>query len=164
MNIVRRQIPAALLTLAGLVAALVSRAAAALPVFQRRADQLIVPIAGTLETPVEDISLKGMARIRSTSFSDPDLNGAPGVILLIDFLNVLGEGLTSHTRFIAHGENRVVRVLRETDEVELTFPITPVNANATITARPVLATFELEFNVDQGQLMAASASFSTPGL
>ncbi|AOE85393.1 hypothetical protein [Pseudomonas sp. TCU-HL1] len=164
MNIARRQIPAALLTFAGLVAALVSRSAAALPVFQRRADQLIVSIDGTLETPAEDISLKGMARIRSTSFSDPDLNGAPGVILLIDFLNVLGVGLTSRTRFFAHGENRVVRVLRQTDEVELTFPITPVNAKATITALPVLATFELEFDIDQGQLTAASAFFSTPEL
>ncbi|NWL76107.1 hypothetical protein DM872_04505 [Pseudomonas taiwanensis] len=162
MNIDRRHLPAALLTFVGLVAATASGIANALPLFKRRADQLVIPIAGTLTTATEDISLKGTARIRSTEFSDPDFNGPPGAILFIDFLNVVGAGLTSKTRFFAHGENRVVRELRPTDVVELTFLITPVNAKATVAAIPVLATFQLTFNVDQGQLTAATGSFSTP--
>ncbi len=162
MNITLRRIPPALLAFAGILASLVSSSAAADPRFSRRADTLVVPIAGTLEGETEDIALKGQARINSTSFSDPDLGGAPGVILLIDLLSVVGVGLQSRTRYFAHGENRVVRELRSTDLVELTFPITPVNGDPTKTALPVLASFQLTFDVDQGQLRAASARFSTP--
>ncbi|UCO95949.1 hypothetical protein LF844_14720 [Metapseudomonas lalkuanensis] len=162
MNIDRRYLPAALLTFAGLVAATTSHLARAVPLFTRRVDQLVVPIAGTLTTASEDINLSGAARIRSTEFSDPDFKGPPGAILFIDFVNVVGVGLTSKTRFFAHGEQQVVRELRPTDVVELTFLITPVNARATAEAIPVLATFQLTFNVDQGQLTAATGSFSTP--
>ncbi|WP_044872349.1 hypothetical protein [Pseudomonas sp. LFM046] len=164
MNIARRHLPTVLLTLAGLAAATASDIARAVPLFPRRADQLIVPIAGTLTTPTEDINIKGQARIRSTSFSDPDFNGAAGVLLVIDFLNVLGVGATSGTRFLAHGENQVVRELRPTDVVELTFPMTPVGARPTVAAISVLATFQLTFDVDSGQMTAATASFSTPGV
>ncbi|MDH4871957.1 hypothetical protein [Pseudomonas sp. BN515] len=162
MNIDRRHLPATLLTLAGLVAATASGIANALPLFTRRADQLLIPITGTVTTATEDISLKGIARIRSTEFSDADFNGPPGAVLFIDFVNVVGDGMTSKTRFFAHGENRVVRELRATDVVELNFLITPVNAKATATSIPVLATFQLTFNVDQGQLIAATGTFSTP--
>ncbi|MBD2840554.1 hypothetical protein ID144_26265 [Pseudomonas sp. JM0905a] len=162
MNIDRRHLPAALLTFAGLLAATASGIAKALPLFTRRADQLMVPIAGTLTTATEDINLSGIARIRSTEFSDADFNGPPGAILHIDFVNVVGAGMSSKTRFFAHGEHQVVRELRTTDVVELTFLITPVGARATTVAIPVLATFQLTFNVDQGQLTAATGSFSTP--
>jgi hypothetical protein len=162
MNIARRHLPTALLTLAGLAAAAASDIARAVPLFQRRADQMVISITGTLAAPTEDISLSGQARIRSTSFSDPDFNGAPGVLLAIDFLNVQGVGAISRTRFFAHGENQVIRELRPTDVVELTFPITPVNVRTTETAIPVLATFQLTFDVDQGQLKSATGSFSTP--
>ncbi|MFU4581444.1 hypothetical protein ACM71K_30475 [Pseudomonas aeruginosa] len=162
MNIARRSLPTTLLAFAGLVIGLVSSRAAAVPLFQRRPDQRIVPIVGTLTTATEDIALKGQARIKATTFSDPDLGGDPGVTLLIDFLNVIGVGLTTRSRYFAHGQNRVVRVLRDRDVVELTFPITPLNVSAIRTAIPVLATFTLTFNVDQGQLLTATASFSTP--
>ncbi|MFZ6050185.1 hypothetical protein ACFW0H_29200 [Pseudomonas sp. CR3202] len=162
MNIARRSLPTTLLAFVALVIGLVSRRAAAAPVFQRRPDQRVIPIAGTLTTATEDISLTGQARINATTFSDPDLGDEPGVTLLIDFLNVIGVGLTTGTRYVAHGENRVVRVLRPSDVVELTFLLTPVNVSSTSVAIPVLATFQLTFNVDQGQLIAASASFSTP--
>lgn len=161
MNIARRHLPLALLGLAGLVAGAVSTRAWGLILFARRADQLLVRIAGTLSTETEDISLKGIARIKSTSFSDPDLAGPPGVSLLIDLINVVGVGLKSNTRYFAHGENRVVRELRDTDLVELTFPITPLNVSPTSAAIPVLAIFQLTFDVDQGQLTTATASFST---
>ncbi|AYC32052.1 hypothetical protein D3880_06500 [Pseudomonas cavernae] len=162
MNIAQRRILPALLAFVGLLASLVSSGAAAVPLFSRRAAQLIVPIAGTLAGETEDIALKGRARINSTTFSDPDLGGEPGVVLLIDLIAVIGVGLQSRTRYFAHGENRVVRALRSTDLVELTFPITPVNVSAIKTAMPVLASFQLSFDVDQGQLLAASASFSSP--
>ncbi|MCY1278608.1 hypothetical protein D9M68_366000 [compost metagenome] len=164
MNIARRQIPLFLLGFGGLLASAVSGSSAALTLFPRRPAQLIVPIAGTLVGETEDIVLKGLARINSTTFSDPDLDGPPGVILLIDLIAVVGIGLKSRTTYFAHGENRVVRELRSTDLVELTFPITPLNASATRTAVPVLASFQLSFDVNQGVLRKAKASLSSPGL
>lgn len=162
MNIARRRIPAALLAFAGLLTSVVSGSTTTRPLFSRRAAQRIVPIAGTLVGETEDIDLKGLARINSTTFSDPDLGGPPGVVLLIDFIAVIGVGRKSHTAYFAHGENRVVRELRATDLVELTFPITPLKVSAIKTAVPVLASFQLTFDIDQGQLRAATASLSTP--
>lgn len=162
MNITHGRIPPSLLAFVGLLASVISSSAAAVPIFQRRAAVMTVPIAGILTGKTEDISLNGVARINSTTFSDPDLGGQPGVVLLIDFLNVTGIGLQTRTRYFAHGENRVVRELRPTDVVEVVFPISPGNAARTKATESVLATFQLTFDVDQGQLKAATASFSTP--
>lgn len=162
MNIARRHFPSALLGAASLLAIAASGTATALTLFPRRAAQTLVPIAGTLSTDLDEIPLRGVARINSTTFSDPDLGGPPGVILLIDFIAVVGISRKTRTTYFAHGENRIVRELRSTDLVEVTFAITPLNVSATKTALPVLATFQLSFNVDQGQLLKATATLSTP--
>ncbi|RJG12368.1 hypothetical protein D3879_03475 [Pseudomonas cavernicola] len=162
MNTGHPRFTSALLALAGIVGSLIWESASAAPSPARQTSQLIVPIEGTLDGATENIALKGQARIRSTMFTDPDFDGPPGVILSIDFLNVIGVGQSTGARYFAHGENTVVRPLRPSDLVELTFPITPVNANATESARPVLASFTLTFDVDNGQLRAAIANFSTP--
>ncbi|MDH4567386.1 hypothetical protein E8E95_11915 [Pseudomonas sp. BN414] len=162
MNVARRHFPSALLGAASLLAIAASGTATALTLFPRRAAQLLVPIAGTLSTPLDEIPLKGVARINSTTFSDPDLAGPPGVILLIDFIAVVGISRKTRTAYFAHGENRVVRELRSTDLVELTFPITPLNVSAISNALPVLATFQLSFDVDRGVLLSAKADLSTP--
>ncbi|BAN48856.1 hypothetical protein [Metapseudomonas resinovorans] len=162
MNIARRQLPSALLACAGFVAVAASGAATALTLFPRRAAQLLVPIAGTLSTDLDDIPLKGVARINSTTFSDPDLGGPPGVILMIDFVAVVGISRKTRTAYFAHGENRVVRELRSSDQLELTFPITPLNASATKVALPVQANFQLAFDVGNGVLLSATATLSNP--
>lgn len=158
-----------LLALAGTLASLFARSASAappapLPTFSRQTTQLIVPIQGTLGGGAEDIVLLGRARIRSTTFTDADLGDPPGVILAVDFLNVIGVGQATGTRYFAHGENIVVRPLRASDLVELTFPISPLGARETETARPVLASFGLTFDLNDGKLKAATASFSSPTL
>lgn len=158
-----------LLALAGTLASLFARSASAappapLPTFSRQTTQLIVPIQGTLGGGAEDIVLLGRARIRSTTFTDADLGDPPGVILAVDFLNVIGVGQATGTRYFAHGENIVVRPLRASDLVELTFPISPLGARETETARPVLASFSLTFDLNDGKLKAATASFSSPTL
>lgn len=153
--------------LAGAVASLLSRSAAATPAapqagFTRQTTQLIVPIQGTLGGAAEDIALLGRARIRSTTFTDADFGEPPGVILAIDLLNVIGVGQSTGTRYFAHGENIVVRPLRASDLVELTFPISPLGTRETESARPVLASFSLTFDLDDGKLQGALARFSSP--
>lgn len=158
-----------IVALAGTLASLLARSASAAPpapqpTFSRQTTQLIVPIQGTLEGAPEDIALNGRARIRSTAFTDPDLGDPPGVILAIDFLNVIGVGQATGSRYFAHGENIVVRALRASDLVELTFPLSPVGARETEAARSVLASFSLSFDLNDGTLKAAIASFSSPAL
>lgn len=158
-----------IVALVGAVASLISRSASAgppapQPTFSRQISQLIVPIQGTLAGAPEDIALNGHARIRSTAFTDPDLGDPPGVILTIDFLNVIGVGQSTGSRYFAHGENIVVRVLRASDLVALTFPLSPVGARETEAARSVLASFSLTFDLNSGSLQGALASFSSPAL
>ncbi|MBD2840008.1 hypothetical protein ID144_23470 [Pseudomonas sp. JM0905a] len=164
MNILHGRIAPALLAFAGLVAVLESSSAASSRSFERRTDVRTVPIAGTLAGKTEDIDIKGVARVISTAFVDDDPGAPPGVFLLIDFIEATGVGQQSGTLFLVHGENQVLRLLIPTDVVELTFPISPANARKSAATESVLATFQLTYNVGQGQLIAASASFSTPGL
>ncbi|MCO6059854.1 hypothetical protein NG726_24735 [Pseudomonas sp. MOB-449] len=162
MNIARRRIPAALLTLTGLFAGAFAHKTIAQSVARRREIVVKVPIAGTLTTPTEDIRLKGEARINSSSFSDSELDEPPGVVLLIDLRSVEGIGAISQARYRTEGQSRFLRELRPTDLLELTFVLAPQKTDATSSVVSVRAIFELTFNVDQGQLLAATASFSTP--
>jgi hypothetical protein len=164
MNIMHGRFPPALLAFAGMLAVLESSSAASRRRFERRTDVKTLPIAGTLAGRTEDIDINGTARIIATAFIDDDPGAPPGVFLLIDFVTATGVGQQSGTLYVVHGENQVLRLLRQTDIVELTFPITPVGARKSAATESVLATFQLTFRVDQGQLTAASASFSTPGL
>ncbi|WP_044872954.1 hypothetical protein [Pseudomonas sp. LFM046] len=167
MNIKHGRFPPALLAFAGLVAVLESSSAASsrssTNAFQRRTDVKTVPIAGTLAGKTEDIDINGTARIISTAFTDDDPGALPGVFLLIDIIEATGVGQQSGTLYLVHGENQVLRLLVATDVVELTFPISPANAKKSSATETVLATFQLTFDVDSGQLTAATASFSTPG-
>ncbi|WPC06104.1 hypothetical protein SBP02_04950 [Pseudomonas benzenivorans] len=168
MNIRRVRLTVPLLALAGAAAGLLSRSAGAAPSqpqpqsFARRESLLVVPIAGSLDGEPEDIELQGRAKIRSTAFTDADLGEPPGVLLAIDFLNVIGVGESTGTRYFVHGEHTVVRRLRESDRVELSFPISPVGARETAATRAVRAAFELSFDLDNGKLQAATARFSSP--
>ena len=124
---------------------------------------LVVPIAGTVGGAPENIALTGRARIMSTLVTDPDFGGPPSVILSIDLLNVIGVGQSTGVRYLATGQDVVIRLLRPSDFVEITFPVFPVGPGGTAVARPVIATFVLTFDAANGQLKAAEARFNTAG-
>ncbi|MFZ6049320.1 hypothetical protein ACFW0H_24760 [Pseudomonas sp. CR3202] len=162
MNITHGKIPPALVAFVGLLASLVSSSAATSPLFQRRTDVRTTPIAGTLAGKTEDIDLSGLARINATAFTDDDPGSPAGVFLLVDLQEVTGVGQQTGTRYLAHGQNQVLRELQQVTVVELVFPVSPENASKTEATEAVLATFQLTFDVAQGQLKDATASFSTP--
>ena len=156
---------AVLLLLAGMAASLVwqSASAQALPAIEasRAVVNLIVPIAGTVQADLETVAFSGRAHIMSTLATDPDFGGLPSVILSIDLLNVFGVGQTTGARYVATGEDKVLRLLRPSDLVEVTFPVFPLGSKTAL-ARPLLASFSLNFDLGNGQLRRAIAKFSTP--
>lgn len=126
----------------------------------RPVTNLIVPIAGTVEGDGEDVALSGRARVMTTVVPDPDFLGPTSVIVSIDLLNVFGVGRLSGTKYAATGEQKMLRVLAPSDRVEVTFPVFPVGALGTASVRPLVASFDLDF--DNAQLRRAIAKFIGP--
>ncbi len=150
--------------LAALVASLVWQSASAQavpPINSRAVSNLTVPIAGTVQVGAENIALSGRAHIMSTMVTDPDFRGPPSVILSIDLLNVSGVGQTTRARYVARGEDRVIRLLVPTDLIEITFPVFAASSTATALARPALVSITLDFDVGNGHLRRAVANFAT---
>ena len=156
-----------LLFLAGMMASLVwaSAFAQAFPprIFSRPVTNLVVPITGSVQTDVETIVFSGLARVKSTVVTDPDFGGPPGVILSVDLLNVFGKGQTTRARYVARGEDKVIRLFGDTDLVEVTFPVFPIGSTTPL-ATPLVASLNLNFDVGNGQLRRAIARFLTPNL
>ncbi|MBI2316138.1 MAG: hypothetical protein HYU75_03675, partial [Betaproteobacteria bacterium] len=153
--------------LAGLTANLAWQSAAAqIPssLLSRPVTNLIVPIAGTVEGVGETVALSGRARVIATVVPDPDFGGPTSVLLSIDLLNVAGVGQSSGARYVATGEQKLLRLLSSSDVVEVTFPVAPVGAKGTASVRPLVASFNLSFDTGNGQLRRALASLSAPDL
>lgn len=156
--------PFVLALLAALAASLVWQSASAQ--VSRPISSLIVPIVGTAQAGAQPVAFSGRARIMSTFVTDPDFRGPPSVILAIDLLNVSGVGQTTGARYIARGEEKLIRLFGDSDLIEVAFPIFrfPAGPTATTLANPLLASFKLDFDGDDGQLRQAIAGFSTPNL
>jgi hypothetical protein len=163
MNIRHRRFTRVILALlAGIVASVVWESASAQ--ITRGIGKLVVPIAGAVQAGEETIALSGQARVIGTLVSDPDFGGPPSVLLSIHLLNVSGVGQSTGTRYIATGEQRLIRLLRRSDLVEFTFPVIPVGAGGTALVSPALASFALDFDAGNERLRRATAKFATPDL
>jgi hypothetical protein len=130
----------------------------------RAESDLVIPISGTAHGDLESIALSGRARISSVLVTDPDFGSPPSVFLSVDLVNVTGIGQRTGARYHVTGEDKVTRVLRHSDLVEIAFPIFPMGQNRTPLAHSVLASFILTFNVHNGRLKAAKARLSSPSL
>ena len=158
MNTYRPKLAAARALILGLVTSLtLTHTAIAAP-----PDNLVVPIAGTLTGGAESVSLSGHAQIQSTLVTDPDFGGPARVILTVNLVGVSGAGQSPRSRYLATGEETVIRLLQPTDLVEIEFPVFPVGARGSDAARAVLASFVLTFDQANGRLLNATANFSTP--
>ena len=130
----------------------------------RNTSDLIIPISGTAHGDLESIALSGRARITSVLVTDPDFGTPPSVFLSVDIVSVTGVGQRTGTKYQVTGEDKVTRVLRHSDLVEIAFPIFPMGQNRAPLAHSVLASFILTFNVHNGRLTAAKARLSSPSL
>lgn len=125
---------------------------------------IVVPIAGTVQAGAETVAFSGQARVTSTLVTDPDFGGPPSVILAVDLLNVFGVGQTTGARYVARGEEKLLRLLESSDLIEVAFPVFrfPVRPGATALDNPLIASIDLEFDNGNGQLRSGLAKFSNP--
>lgn len=130
----------------------------------RAESDLVIPISGMAHADLESIALSGRARISSVLITDPDFGSPPSVFLSVDLVNVTGVGQRTGAKYHVTGEDKVTRVLRHSDLVEIAFPIFPMGQNRVPLAHSVLASFILTFNVQNGRLKAAKARLSSPSL
>ena len=162
-----RLTPDVLALLAGVLASMVWESASAQvspPTSARAISNLVVPVAGTVQGGAEIVTLSGQARIMSTMVTDPDFGGPPSVVLSINLLNVFGVGQVTGAKYAATGEQRVLRLLRPSDRVDVTFPVSPIGARGIELIRPALLSFTLDFDAGNGQLRRARANISAPNL
>lgn len=121
-----------------------------------------IPIAGTVTSPTESVTLSGSADIVSTLVLDPLLFEPPRELVTIALVNVSGVGLTTGRRYVASGQNTLLRLLVTSDTIELTFPFFPDVPDGALQARSVLAAFRLSFDLLTGTLTGGTGAFSTP--
>jgi hypothetical protein len=127
------------------------------------ATTVTVPISGTVDGLPESVSLSGKLSIVSTFVTDPLLT-TPRVRLAITLVNVSGVGLTSGAKYIAVGEDRILRPLSLSDRVEIMFPFYKATTDGPRSARSAMASITLQFNLVTGALTGATATFSSPKL
>jgi hypothetical protein len=127
------------------------------------ATSLSIPIAGTVDGAPESVSLSGSLSIVSTVVIDP-LLASPRERTVIKLVDVSGVGLTSGAKYVAVGEDRLLRLLTLSDQVEIMFPFYRATPDGRLSARSAMATITLKFDLLTGSLTGATATFAAPKL
>ena len=117
-----------------------------------------VPYSGTVHGQPEDVYLSGLVQISTVVVRDPDFGKPPTVIVSIDFSNVTGQGLRTGMKYIAGGNQVLIRPLVNSDVVKVIFPFYPRGTNGTSGARSALASFTLTYDTTTGTSTGISAS------
>jgi len=126
------------------------------------ATSLTIPIAGTVDGSPESVSLSGSLSIVTTLVIDPLLT-SPKERIAIKLVDVSGTGLTSGAQYVAVGENRLLRPLALSDQLDLMFPFYRA-PDGQLSARSAMASITLKFDLVTGSLTGATATFSSPKL
>jgi hypothetical protein len=124
--------------------------------------RLTIPISGTVDGGPESVSLSGSLRIVSTVVSDVALV-SPKVRHTITLDGVSGIGLTSGARYVATGEDRLLRPLSVSDHIDVMFPFYRASDGARA-ARTAAAAITLTFDLPAQSLTGATATFGAPKL
>ena len=123
---------------------------------------ITVPISGTVDGGPESVALSGSLQIASTLVADTTVT-TPKVLLAIKLVNGSGTGLMSGAKYVAIGEERLVRPLALSDHLDLMFPFYRASRGAGA-ARSAMASITLKFKQGAGTLAGVTASFSSPKL
>jgi len=127
------------------------------------ATSVTVPISGIVNGQPESVSLSGSLLIVSTFVTDSTLT-TPKERLVIKAVNVSGVGLTSGAKYVATGEDRLLRPLAVSDHIDIMFPFYPATPGGSRSARSAMASITLQFDLLSGALTRATATFSSPKL
>ena len=128
------------------------------------ASSVTIPVAGTVNGQPESVSLSGSLRIGSTVTSDPLTDDSIRERLVLKLVNVSGVGLTSGAKYVAAGENTMMRLGAASDQFEVTFPFFRDTPDGPLSARSATVSISLKLDLLTGSITAATASISTPKL
>lgn len=122
-----------------------------------------VPIAGIVSGGPESVALAGTIAIVATPVTD-QVDNSPKQRLALKLVDVSGAGLVSGAKYVAAGEDSLVRPLAASDRIEIMFPFFPATVDGPLSARSAAASIGLTFNLLTGGITEANASFSAPAV
>jgi hypothetical protein len=125
--------------------------------------RLTVPISGTVDGGAESVSLSGSLLIVSTAIAADTTLASPKARLAITVVNVSGVGLMSGAKYVATGEDRLLRQLSLSDHLDVLFPFYRVS-DGPGSPRSAMASITLTFDLPARWLKSATATFGAPKL
>lgn len=123
---------------------------------------LTIPISGTVDGGAESVSLSGSVRIVSTVVADTTL-ATPKERLVVTLVGVSGVGLVSGAKYVATGEDRLVRQLSVSDHIDVLFPFYRTSPGPG-SARSGMASITLTFDLLSQSLKGATGTLGSPKL
>lgn len=123
-----------------------------------------IPVAGIVNGLPESVSLSGSVTIVSRLSSDPLTGESMRNRITIKLVNVSGVGLTSGAKYVATGENTMMRLGSAADQFDVMFPFYRTAAAGPLSARSAMVSITLKVNPVSGAVGGATASIATPKL
>jgi len=120
-----------------------------------------VPIAGTVDGQPESVALAGTIEIASLLVADPD-GSSPKERLSLKLVGVVGAGVQTGAKYVASGEENLVRPVVASDHLDIMFPFFRATVDGPLSARSAEASIVLTFDLLTGGITKATASFSAP--
>lgn len=120
-----------------------------------------VPIAGTVDGQPESVALAGTIEIASMLVTDTS-GSTPKERLGLKLVGVSGAGMQTGAKYVASGEENLVRPVVASDHIEVRFPFYRATADGPLSARSATASIVLTFDLLTGGITKATASFSSP--
>ena len=123
--------------------------------------RISVPIVGTVDGRPESVALAGTIEIANVLVTDTN-GSSPKERLSLKLVGVSGAGVVSGAKYVASGEESLVRPLVASDHIEVMFPLYRATADGPLSARSVAASIVFNFDLLSGAVTKVTASFSTP--
>jgi hypothetical protein len=124
--------------------------------------RVTIPISGVVDGGTESVSLSGRLLLVSTPVTDVTLT-SPRTRLAVTMVGVAGVGLTSGTKYVATGEDRLLRRMAASDHIDVLFPFYRASDGPS-SARSATASITLGFDLVTGSVTRATATIVSPKL
>jgi hypothetical protein len=123
--------------------------------------RISVPIVGTVDGRPESVALAGTIEIASLLVTDTN-GSSPRERIALKLVGVSGAGVVTGAKYVASGEENLVRPLVASDQIEVMFPFFRATVDGPLSARSAAASMVLNFDLLSGTITKATATFSTP--
>ena len=126
------------------------------PASAAQADVKLVDVTGIVSGSPERVQFYGKARVTSRLAPDPDFN-SPTLVLTIDMTPVIGIGAQSFDRYFVPSPEIIQRRVASSHDIIFSFPFLE-DSQEGLQARAGKANFSLSFDVNTGEVTAATAT------